>query len=421
MKDEKRVVGSRGSLFCVTVAILAVIGLTLGLSVPSQARTGKVHLTDAVGELPERPALFDQEVEPLKMEQCAQCHEAVFNTLKAMGKKHQKPCRFCHTKFHTLAPGKLEYVDAIPKCQDCHGKPHGEKEIVTTCGNCHSNAHSPVNLPKVTSDLCVNCHAGPVDKLQAFPSKHTELDCTECHTSHGLIPNCTDCHSEEGGLVYHIEGVQENSNCLGCHTSPHTPLEISYQEDTPKELCANCHINPSHKPVYNTLKAAQSKHWTEITCASCHDEHGKIPECSKCHDSEGHRADLMTSDCLRCHTNPHEPLNISFELDEKKAICGGCHTEVYDDLMGSKTRHTNQTCSFCHPVHGQIPTCQSCHGVPHGEALVKRFDGNCGTCHSIAHNVRGKMKDDVEGSLTAEGRKGFLTTVPAVVPMPAKK
>lgn len=412
MKDNKRMVSRGHSLFCATVGMLAAFGLVLCAGITAQARTGKVTLTDAVKEVPKRPAIFDKNVEPLKMEQCAQCHEAVFNTLKDAGKRHQKDCRFCHTVFHTLAPGKVEYADAIPKCQTCHGQPHGAKEAVTTCSKCHSNAHSPVNLPNITGDMCVNCHPGPVGKLQAQPSKHTALDCTECHTSHGFIPNCTDCHSEEGGLVYHIEGKQENSNCMSCHAGPHTPLQISYQEDVAKELCANCHKNPSHAPVYQTLKEAQSKHWTEITCASCHDEHGKIPECSKCHDNDGHRANLKTADCLRCHTNPHNPKNISFSIEEPKDICGGCHTDVYNDLMNSKTRHTNQTCAFCHPVHGQIPTCQKCHGVPHGNALIDRFEGNCGGCHSIAHTVQGKMKDDAPGSLTDEGRKGVLTTMP---------
>lgn len=413
MKDEKRMVSARPSLFCVTVGILVALGVMLSMSMPAQARTGQVHLSDSIKEVPKRPALYDQDIAPMKMEQCAQCHDTVFKTLKATGKRHQMPCRFCHTKFHTLAPGKVEYDSALPMCQDCHGQPHGTKEAVTTCGNCHSNAHSPVNLPNITGDMCVNCHSGPVEKLQAQPSKHTALDCTECHTSHGFIPNCIDCHSEEGGLVYHIEGKPENSNCMSCHSSPHTPLQISYQSDTPKELCANCHKNPSHAPVFKTLQDAQSKHWTEITCASCHDEHGKIPDCSNCHDSDGHRANLQTSDCLRCHTNPHDPMSISFSITEPKDICGGCHTKVLNDLMTSNTRHTNQTCSFCHPVHGQIPTCQKCHGMPHGDALVKRFDGNCGACHSIAHTIQGKMKDDVEGSLTEEGRKGVLTTVPA--------
>ena len=395
---------------------LACMVAVLAAAINVQARTGKVDLTDKIKTIPPRPALFNQNIKPLTIQQCAQCHIAVFKVLKSQGVRHQKACTFCHEVYHTYAPGKVEYKDAIPKCADCHGHPHGEKELVTNCHNCHSNAHSPLNLPDITADMCQNCHTNPPKQLHDNPSKHTELACTDCHTSHGYIPNCIDCHSEDGGEPFHVAGKQTNKLCLSCHAGPHTPLKISYDEDTPKELCGTCHKNPTHARVYATLKKANSAHFTDNTCAGCHDVHGKIPSCFKCHDEEGHRAGLKTADCLRCHTNPHDPLNITFSIKEPKKICGGCHTEVYDTLMKSKTRHTNQTCAFCHPKHGQLPTCQKCHGVPHGPAMLKQFGGKCGGCHGIAHNVKGRMKGDKEGSLTAEGRKGFLTTVKKKTP-----
>lgn len=403
----------RGSLAftCILFGLVCFLTVAVFHASTATARTGKVDLTDKIKQVPPRSTLYDQNIRPLALQQCAQCHIAVFRKLKANGKRHQKECTFCHEVYHTYAPGKVEYKDAIPKCIDCHGHPHGEAELVTKCSNCHSNAHTPVDLPNITGDMCVNCHAEPPKALQNFPSKHTDLECTDCHTSHGFIPNCTDCHSDDGGEPFHMNVPQTNQTCLSCHTSPHTPLKINYSEDTPQTMCGTCHKNESHARVFATIRKANSKHNTEVTCANCHDEHGKIPNCSKCHDSDGHRAGLETADCLRCHTNPHDPLNITFQLDEPKKICGGCHVEVYNTLMKSKTRHTNQSCAFCHPKHGQIPTCQKCHGVPHGEKMIKQFDNNCGTCHDIAHNINGRMKDDKEGSLTAEGRKGFLTTV----------
>jgi len=401
MRNKIKTSSIFGSIFCLLAAML--------LSTSVYARTGKVDLTDKIKTVPPRPALFDKNIQPLRVEQCAQCHIAVFKKLKAQGHRHQKKCTFCHEVYHTYAPGKVEYKDAIPKCADCHGHPHGEKPLVTNCHGCHSNAHTPLNLPNITADMCVNCHANPPKQLKAFPSKHTKLACTDCHTSHGFIPNCVDCHSKAGGKPFHIKGKQTNKLCLSCHTSPHTPLKISYDEDTPKELCANCHINPSHARVYATLKKANSAHFTDNTCAGCHDEHGKIPSCFKCHDEDGHRAGLKTADCLGCHTNPHDPLNITFKPTVPKKICGGCHTKVYKTLMASKTRHTNQTCAFCHPKHGQIPTCQKCHGVPHGAAMLKQFGGKCGACHGIAHKVKGKMKPGGKIDLTPAGQKGMLT------------
>nr|MBF0222471.1 hypothetical protein [Desulfobulbaceae bacterium] len=377
----------------------------------AQAKNGKVHLTDKIKSVPPQSGLYAQNIQPLQLQQCAQCHIGVFNLLKTQGQRHQKDCTFCHEVYHTYAPGKVEYQDAIPKCKDCHGTPHGDLEFVQDCSKCHSNAHSPINLPDITGDICFNCHANPPKELEDFPSKHTSLACTECHTTHGFIPNCTDCHSEKGGEVFHVDGAVQNPLCMTCHAGPHKPMIISYSDSTPQEQCGTCHKNPSHAEVFKVIRAANSKHNTEVTCAGCHDQHGKIPDCSACHDQEGHRAGLATADCLRCHSNPHAPMNISFAITEPQKVCGGCHTDVYNELVNNKTRHTNQTCAFCHPVHGQIPTCQKCHGVPHGEAMLQQFGGNCGGCHGIAHNVQGRMKEDKEGSLTEEGRKGVLTTV----------
>lgn len=404
MKKTAHVVRRYLGICCLLAGALIAVSATT-----AQARTGKVSLTDKIQQVPPRPALFDQNIQPLAMQQCAQCHIAVFNTLKASGNRHQKECTFCHEVYHTYAPGKVEYAEALPKCVTCHGYPHGEKEDTKTCGNCHSNAHAPLNLPSVKQDLCSNCHSGPPQQLKEFPSKHTDLACTDCHTKHGFIPSCLSCHSQEGRRPYHLVGV-EPKVCLTCHAGPHKPMVIAYAENTPKEYCGNCHKNASHAQVYQTVTKANSKHNTEITCAACHDTHGKIPSCFKCHDQEGHRANLKDEDCLRCHTNPHDPMNISFIPTETKEVCGGCHTEVYNTLIGSKTRHTNQTCSFCHPKHGLIPTCQSCHGNPHGEAMVAQFGGKCDGCHDIAHKIKGRMKDDKQGSLTEAGKKGVLTS-----------
>ncbi len=353
----------------------------------ADARTYKVDLLPDVGPIPTRPALYDKKVQPLAMEQCAQCHTAVFSRLQSQGGRHQLVCTFCHKVYHTYAPGKVEYKDAIPKCKNCHGLPHGDDPEVGTCGNCHSNAHSPLNIPNITADQCFRCHSGPPQALQQYPSKHSKLECTYCHTKHGFIPKCADCHSEKGGKPYHLVGVKD-SVCLSCHPV-HSPLQINYESDVPQKYCAPCHKNPSHERVLKVLQEADSKHNTEVTCATCHDEHGKIPVCFKCH--EPHRDGQKASDCLTCHSNPHRPLTITYTENEPQESCAPCHGDVYETLQKSNTRHTKQTCAKCHPHHGEIPKCQRCHGKPHGDAIINKF-GSCGACHGIAHNVQGRMK-----------------------------
>ncbi|RJQ66803.1 MAG: cytochrome C [Desulfobacteraceae bacterium] len=368
------------------VLLLAIAAFTGG-EASAASRDSKVHLTPQVEKVPARPAIFDKQVEPLTMEQCSQCHIGVFNLLKSAGERHQLPCTFCHQQYHTYAPGKLEYQDALPKCTACHGLPHGEDTSVQQCSACHSNAHAPLQIPDVTGEQCSRCHAGPPQALQEAPSKHTQVACTDCHTSHGYIPECAMCHSESGGEPYHLLGVKD-STCLGCHPV-HKPLEIKYPADTPQEYCAPCHKNPSHERVLKEVREANSKHNTAVTCATCHVDHGVIPQCSMCH--EPHKKDQVNDDCLRCHSNPHQPLNLTYPLEEPQTSCAPCHSEAYDALQQSNTRHTALTCAYCHPTHGELPECQRCHGVPHGEELMKQF-GNCGACHGIAHNVQGRMK-----------------------------
>ncbi len=378
----------------VNYGLLSLLCLMAGLilfGTPAEARTGKVHLTEKITSVPARPAIFDQNVQPLTMQQCSQCHIGVFKLLKNQGQRHQLECTFCHEAYHTYAPGKVEYTEAIPKCTTCHGTPHGVSDQVTTCSNCHGNAHSPLNIPTITADQCIMCHTGPPQQLRDFPSKHSEVACTDCHTTHGLIPSCYACHSEKGGEPYHLTNV-DTAQCATCHPV-HNPLKLAYADDAPQTQCAPCHKNESHERVLKTIQKANSKHNTEVTCAGCHTEHGKIPSCFDCHDTDGHRAGLTDPDCLRCHVNPHEPMNLVFSQEEPKTSCKGCHDGVYDTLMESNTRHTQQTCTLCHPSHGEIPQCQKCHGVPHGEAMLQQFGGKCGGCHGIAHDVQGRIKD----------------------------
>jgi len=64
---------------------------------------------------------------------CGACHGAVYKKLEASAGKHkQVPCAQCHTK-HRL----------IPKCQECHGQPHGEVVMkkFPDCLACHVDVH----------------------------------------------------------------------------------------------------------------------------------------------------------------------------------------------------------------------------------------------------------------------------------------
>ena len=143
------------------------------------------------------------------------------------------------------------------------------------------------------------------------------------------------------------------------------------------EDCVKCHeIQP------RDIESAGAAHKEQINCIDCHAGHRpvspkNIPDCGQCHEGGEHFA---LADCLRCHSNPHQPLNIVL-TGELKAECLTCHTEQNDQLVAHPSKHSEFACNFCHAEkHGVIPNCTECH-EPHTAEMVQ---DDCATCH-VAH------------------------------------
>ena len=146
--------------------------------------------------------------------------------------------------------------------------------------------------------------------------------------------------------------VLSNSDCIMCHTKEVTDIQT-----------------------------AGGKHKTEIGCQDCHVGHppkvreGVIPQCSMCHEGEPH---FEVENCLRCHSNPHTPLNLTLGKKEK-AVCLTCHPEEGQQLTQHKSHHTVMACTDCHDnsAHGIVPSCFKCH-KPHSPDMS---DKDCSKCH----------------------------------------
>ena len=141
----------------------------------------------------------------------------------------------------------------------------------------------------------------------------------------------------------------KNSDCIKCH---------------PKEVAMIDEYGGRHK--------------TAVTCLDCHTEHppwGKhaIPKCSRCHHGRAH---FKLKNCLGCHRNPHEPLNIHFGRNVTKA-CVTCHHKEWQQLQDHPSKHSKLACSFCHTYHGEIPPCLRCH-KPHRKGQTMKA---CVMCH----------------------------------------
>ena len=272
--------------------ILAVI--MLALWVCASAAFGAQENGKLKVKIPPAPELYRAEPQPLTVAQCGQCHPGLFRNLKDDGGKHRFDCQKCHVSFHAYSPRKNNFDAIMPKCATCHNDPHGPK--VTDCANCHANPHTPkkVAMNSRLVNACGQCHPGPQEQLTKFPSKHTKLGCTRCHTSHGLIPSCFTCHKP------HLQG-QELSTCTKCHPV-HKPLQITYEKDSPAATCGAC-----HKKVYGTWQKTASKHG-KVNCAMCHhSKHKYVPQCTECHPAPHPKGILERfPKCLNCHLDVHD-------------------------------------------------------------------------------------------------------------------
>lgn len=98
--------------------------------------TAKQTVKECLSCHPVHSPLIIKYTETVPNEVCGSCHGKVFETLTSSKSKHRNvACAKCHSKHRY-----------IPKCEECHGKPHGEGLLkkFPNCLQCHGDVH---NLP----------------------------------------------------------------------------------------------------------------------------------------------------------------------------------------------------------------------------------------------------------------------------------
>lgn len=199
--------------------------LVLAINVPAGTQPGKT----ATVAIPPASEMYSGEPQPLNPAHCGVCHTAVYRAVKDSGVRHRFACQKCHNVPDAHNLEKVRGKAALkPKCTACHDKPHGRKVIV--CVECHSNAHTPKKLAAKSPivRLCFECHGAIRDKLVTFKSRHSNIPCITCHTSHGFKPSCFTCHKPH-------QRVQTLSSCLACHPV-HMPRQIQYGKEMPSDI-----------------------------------------------------------------------------------------------------------------------------------------------------------------------------------------
>ncbi len=240
--------------------------------------------------------VYRQKVAQMSTVECGKCHYEIFTSIRDQGGRHQLECRECHNKFHTFTPG-VAWADRVPACNDCHEGVH--EGHFPQCLSCHQQAHAPiaslVEADKLAAD-CGRCHSPVSTALQAHPSGHAEMGCSDCHHDrHGFKPGCNECHPQP-----HTP-FKSSPECLNCHPA-HTPLTIAFGDKVENLVCQGCHEDPAA-----VLKSSKKRH-AALKCVFCHAEtHGTIPSCQQCHGNGPHNPELLKGfgGCLECHGDPH--------------------------------------------------------------------------------------------------------------------
>lgn len=272
-----------------------------------EQRAGAVQAQEGVASAqteaaPKKPSsYYAVTVQPLSAAECARCHTYQFTALKNNGARHQGVnCTECHETFHAYNPLKNNYAAIMPKCSSCHSEPHGKDPGVQNCLACHKNPHSPlVSIPN-PADMeknCRICHSKVGESLTQYKSKHTEVECSSCHSQkHGRKPECSECHQSHSPAVQ--MGTKE---CLSCHPV-HTPLNIAYSGDIANNaICAGCHNVP-----FEQLASNKTKH-SALACAKCHPKHKQLMACQQCHGQTPHNPAIHAKypKCGSCHDIAH--------------------------------------------------------------------------------------------------------------------
>ena len=255
-------------------------------------------------------------------------------------------------------------------CTECHGLAHGTQ--LRNCTECH-DAHDPMSnfsSPRL-EQFCSQCHPQQFEEFSGHPGGHAKLKCVYCHRVHRHIEACINCHAPHSA-----ESMYDD--CLNCHPA-HTPQEIEYPATVSDEQCGNC-----HKGASIALAQGNTMH-SSLKCTYCHTTHEQIPDCMDCHAP--HTQNMTYDDCIGCHP-AHNPVDIKFSSDIPREDCAACHKEVDSELRGSNTKHNNLNCVYCHPEHRYLPTCESCHGLPHKNVYNVHTDyPDCSQCHIAPHDV----------------------------------
>lgn len=231
-----------------------------------------------------------------------------------------------------------------------------------TCASCHgTGTPGPIERTKIAA-LCASCHSDPNYMRKFRPQVRTDQHAQYLTSVHGLqmakgetrVATCSDCHTSHGVLpVKDARSPVAPSNvantCARCHADT--------ERMTPFGRDSNVFDDWSHS--VHAAGLLERGDTSAPTCSTCHGSHGATPPgidaveniCSTCHVREAElyhgstkRAAFELAEqpaCLTCHNNHkiEHPQDSWIGLEEP-ALCATCHTE---DMAGVNVIKTMRT------------------------------------------------------------------------------
>ncbi|HEX8927266.1 MAG TPA: hypothetical protein VF786_15810 [Terriglobales bacterium] len=289
---------------------------------------------------------------------CSQCHSDVNASRVRPCETIQRKvdCTACHEEigqqFQKSRHGQLLAAgdQNAPNCKECHGTHHVLKKhdpisvtfptnVPNLCGKCHREGKKAAVRYTGTQHEIVTHYTESIHGKGLLKSGLTvTATCTNCHTSHQILPKSDPNSSVNAknlpntcGQCHH--GIEDQFN-----SSVHSPLVTKTDKQLP--VCADCHT------AHQITRADQDSFKLEIMnkCGRCHGEIAKT-YFDTYHGKVSRLGYTKTAKCYDCHgahdiakvTDPKSHLS----RQNVVATCGKCHAGATRRFAGYLTHATH--------------------------------------------------------------------------------
>ncbi len=354
-------------------------------------------------------------------------------------------CGLCHGDVAALYAQSLHGQEVArgaplaPRCWDCHGS-HAilpsdapaarvaRYNIPFMCGSCHKEGTEVSRFYDIPQDSILTHYSESIHGQGLYrKGLISAAVCTDCHTSHFLLPHtdprssisrgnvaktCQQCH----GLIEQVHEKVINGElwekapkqvpaCVECH-QPHKARRIFYAEGIADQECLRCHASAG----ISTRRDGESVS-LQVEPRELHDSIHHNVRCAQCHTgaTPGHARPCDTVatrvDCSVCHAQPTQDwrAGVHGRLRERGDTdapgCADCHGTHgvrghLDPASPVFTRNVPQLCAQCHDEGGkaqrrdpsrQRDVVSNYLDSVHGKGLVQSglvVTATCADCHT---------------------------------------